>query len=139
MSNTFEVFIPILPPGVNETYGVNRSHKRPVFKKAEAVQWQDGAAKAIGAAAGEQGFIFGPEDTFAVRLEFHKSNYDVDAGVKITIDTLAQKLGFNDNRIDDLDLKIYRNAEEEGVKIIVSIIDASEGQQASCCGRCVCG
>ena len=89
------VFIPMLPPGLNQTY---KTGKGNFYKSSEAKEWQAQAALLIGAEAGHQNWV---DDSkfYEVELTIQNSRHDTDAFIKLVIDTLAQKLGFDDKRI----------------------------------------
>lgn len=95
----FKVWIPLLPPSSNMTYQItSRSGKAVMYKSQEANDWAANAALIIGAEAGELGW---EDDSAFYDLEviFSKLRGDVDGPIKLLQDTLAIKLGFNDNRI----------------------------------------
>ncbi len=89
------VFIPILPPGLNQTYKIGNGN---FYKSYEAKRWQAQAALIIGEAAGYQNWI---DDSkfYELELTIQNSNHDTDAYIKLVMDTLTKKLGFNDKRI----------------------------------------
>lgn len=94
-----KVWIPLLPPSSNMTYQItSHSGKAQMYKSEEANNWAAGAALIIGSEAG----IFDWKDEYAfydIEIIFSKIKCDVDGPVKLVIDVISQKLGFNDNRI----------------------------------------
>jgi Holliday junction resolvase RusA-like endonuclease len=93
-----KITIKSCPPGINATYGVNTQSHKKVYKSDQAVAWQNGAALIIGSEAGKQDW---KDDSkyYEIEIIFQHPRLDVDAPVKLVIDTVATKLGFNDGRI----------------------------------------
>lgn len=89
------VFIPTLPPGLNQTY---KTGKGNFYKSSEAKEWQAQASLIIGAEAGHQNWV---DDSkfYEIELFIQNSRHDTDAFIKLVMDTLTQKLGFDDKRI----------------------------------------
>ena len=111
--------------GVNQTY---KRGKNSFYKSTEAKNWQLGASHIIGSISGVTGW----EDNsdFYQLIIIHKSQHDIDAPVKLAIDTLCLKLGFNDKRILDLHLtKVMGNEIEEGLTMILLPITLDEVEQ----------
>lgn len=95
----FSIFIPLNPPGLNGTYQISSaSGKAHMFKSSEANLWATQAALLIGAKAGE---VDWKDDSqfYEISIKFTNLRQDSDAPIKLIIDTLSQKLGFNDKRI----------------------------------------
>ncbi len=94
-SEYFDVWIPVLPPGINQTY---KTTKIGGFYKSEiATEWQEKSALIIGSKAAE--LDFEPYGNYSIYVEIHNSKADVDASIKLIIDTITQKLGFDDKHI----------------------------------------
>lgn len=113
MSN-LKIWIPLLPPSLNETYGVvNRAGKGDLYKNESALIWQTGAALIIGSEAAQQNWV---DDSkfYGIKVTLQNSRTDVDASIKLIIDTIATKLGFNDNRILEQSSRKIKS-EEKGV------------------------
>lgn len=91
-----EIFIPLLPPGINRDYGIGRHGK--IYKTNEAKAWSSSAALLIGAKAGQIGW----EDhggEFEIEIVCSQMSHDVDSPIKLIIDTVSLKLGFDDKRV----------------------------------------
>lgn len=89
------------PPGINETYKIGKNKKtdkRFFYKSEVATAWAADAALQIGAQAGLQNWE-DISDYYQISIIFTNFNLDVDAPLKLCLDVLSQKLGFNDNRI----------------------------------------
>lgn len=90
--------IPDVPPGINQQYG--RGGRR-VYLTDDAVRWKERAALFIGAQAGQQGWRHEEGQTYWIAIYFSvgegRREIDLDAPVKIIIDTVAEKLGFPDD------------------------------------------
>jgi hypothetical protein len=132
---SLNVFIPLIPPGINQTYGLGyatnydlientfiRRQRAKMFKNKEADEWADGASKIIGAKAGE--IDFKPSPYMAIDIILQKCKHDADAPIKLIIDTVSKKLGFDDKIILDIHItkkpeKLYPHL-EEGVDIWLS-------------------
>lgn len=114
--DSLSVWIPVLPPGKNATYGYG---KMRVYLSDEASSWAEKAALIIGAAAGEQGFIVQDSDEYAILIYTYGSDLDVDAPVALVIDTVSRKLGFDDRRIYRQGSWIFRNTKEKGIRILL--------------------
>lgn len=112
----FVVYIPNNPPGLNQTYKVGRrGRKSNLYKAEEAIDWAAKAALIIGSEAA----ISGWKDVskyYSIYIRF-SSRHDVDAPIKLIIDTLTSKLGFNDNRIKKQCSEKINYKEKEGVWI----------------------
>lgn len=112
---TFECWIPLLPPGINETYGYGRGR---VYMTHKAQRWKRDAALIIGAEAGRIGW----EDyggKYEIEIVTYGSRMDVDAPVKLIIDTVTRKLGFDDSRVMHQSSDIIRDTEKEGVYVVL--------------------
>lgn len=113
------IWIPIMPPGINATYGVNcAGNKKKVYKTKEAKDWEIAAKLPILNAANYKGFLINKDlDKLAVSILSKGSQHDIDANVKIILDTTAKTLNFNDKIVHDLELGIKRNSPDRGVLI----------------------
>ncbi|RJQ27299.1 hypothetical protein C4577_01655 [Candidatus Parcubacteria bacterium] len=93
-----KIFIPDLPPGLNESYGIySVTNKAHMYKTAKATGWSEKASLIIGARAGEEGWE-DIEEAYEIYMGICGSKADVDAPVKLIMDTVSKKLGFNDNK-----------------------------------------
>jgi Holliday junction resolvase RusA-like endonuclease len=90
-----KIFLPNLPPGINQTYLIGNKH---LYKSEKARDWENQASLIIGSEAAVQDWV-DDSDFYEVDIKLQNSNHDVDAYTKLVIDCLTQKLGFNDNRI----------------------------------------
>jgi hypothetical protein len=116
---SFKVFIPVMPPGINETYGVNCKSKRKVYKTPVAKQWQVDAIMPIRTAANIAEFFIDKDDKLSIYITIFGSKYDVDAPIKLIIDTIADTLDFNDKIVSNVESRIIRQTERDGVMIDV--------------------
>ena len=102
-ASEFKVFIETLPPTSNHAYGVavNKRGKGYIYLTAEGKAWKTGAQLAVQAADCQpEGFWKGKQ--LFVSLTFcYKSTliYDVDGRVKLTLDAVADGLGFDDRYV----------------------------------------
>lgn len=112
-----KIYIPICPPGINETYKVGKSgNKGHLYKSARANKWAEDAGLIIGAEAGKQEW----KDTskyYSIYIRFSNFRQDVDAPIKLVIDTVTAKLGFDDKRIVKQCSEKINYKEKEGVWI----------------------
>lgn len=92
---SFEIYIKENPPGINKTYKISNSR---MYKDDVAVKWQYDTALQIGAKAGTDNWT-DKYKHYAIYIQFGNCKQDVDAPIKLVIDTLTQKLGFDDSRI----------------------------------------
>jgi Holliday junction resolvase RusA-like endonuclease len=92
----FQCFIPISPPGINETYKITSQGGVRMYKVTEANDWSAHAALIIGSEAAIQDFELTQEREWEIRILFSNWRQDVDAPVKLVIDTVAIKLGVDD-------------------------------------------
>jgi hypothetical protein len=105
------VQIDALPPGINSQYGVGRGRARDVsyltesddrkprvYLTPEAEKWAAQAALVIGAKSGETGWRQ-EFASYGLLTAFSGTTMDVDAPVRLVIDTVARKLGFDDRLI----------------------------------------
>src|SRR3972149_8241758 len=90
-----EVFVPGPIVGLNQTYKTGRGR---FYKSAEATSWASAAALIIGAEAGEASWFDGGAD-FSLSLTLSRIRHDIDAPLKLVQDVLADKLGFDDERV----------------------------------------
>jgi Holliday junction resolvase RusA-like endonuclease len=101
-SDYFEVLIPHLPPGINQTYRiVKRNGKAGLAKTRAANRWDRDAALIVGAAAGR--FEFEPDLTaeYQIIVRWWGGKHDADAHLKLVQDCVTRKLGFDDRQIID--------------------------------------
>ena len=111
----FECWIPLLPPGINRMYGKGRGR---VYLTHEARKWAKDASFIIGAEAGRTGWEdFGGK--YEIEIITYGSRMDVDAPVKLIIDTVTRKLGFDDSRVKHQSSDIVRETDKEGVDIML--------------------
>lgn len=92
MSN-LKIWIPLLPPGINETYKIGNGH---LYKSEKAKSWENDAALIIGSEAQDW---MDDSEFYEIDIILQNTRTDVDASIKLMIDVLSNKLGFNDNRI----------------------------------------
>ena len=95
-TDIFDVWIPSLPPGINRQYG--RARNGHVYLKPAARVWKQYASIIVGARAGaidwqDCGGLFNFE------MYIVGSRSDADAYVKTVLDTVTEKLGFDDSRV----------------------------------------
>jgi Holliday junction resolvase RusA-like endonuclease len=105
-SDNFDVFIVVLPPGINKTYAstINpKTNKSRIYKTKEAKEWSEKAALIIGSRAAELDFV--PSGEYKLVITTHGSKMDVDAPIKLIQDTLCEKLGFDDRLISEVEAK----------------------------------
>lgn len=96
-----KVWIPVCPPGLNETYIIGKNRKTGkgwLYKSEEANDWSAKAALIVGFEAAQQGWA-DESRYYEISIKFSNFRQDVDASVKLVIDVVSQKLGFNDKRI----------------------------------------
>lgn len=106
----FKVWIPIVPPGFNQMYGVTTYKdeetgkiKARMYKKKVAYDWIEAATMPIRTAANYVGFIIDPyKDRIIIRFWVYNARKDVDAPVKLVQDTIAKVLGFDDKIVIDV-------------------------------------
>lgn len=114
-----KVWVPLLPPGINATYGIRRGG-RGLYKTQKAVDWQNDAALLIGSKAGEVGWEDHGGD-FQLSYTLSQARTDLDASIKLIGDTVAEKLGFNDKRIRQ-GAQTFADLGEKGVLIVLEQI-----------------
>jgi len=111
----FECWIPLLPPGINRMYGKGRGR---VYLTDEARKWAKDASFIIGAEAGKTGWEdYGGE--FEIEIVMYGSRLDVDAPVKLIIDTVTRKLDFDDSRVIMQSSRTVRDTDKEGVQVVL--------------------
>ncbi len=93
----FFVLIPFLPPGINAQY-TRHKYTRQVILTTKARRWKQDAALEIGARAGLLGWE-ASEGRYDIEILVGGSRSDADAYVKTVVDTVTQKLGFDDRRV----------------------------------------
>lgn len=91
--SSLKIWIPILPPGLNQTYKTGKGH---FYKSEEAKSWENDAALIIGSEAGDW---VDDSEFYEINLTLQNSRHDVDAYTKLVTDCLCHKIGINDNRI----------------------------------------
>ncbi len=95
--SNFFVLIPFLPPGINAQYTRHRYTGQTILT-TKARKWKQDAAMVIGARAGLLGWEVG-EGKYDIEILVGGSRSDADAYVKTVVDTVTQKLGFDDRRV----------------------------------------
>jgi Holliday junction resolvase RusA-like endonuclease len=116
-SENFEVFIEVLPPGINRTYAstVNpTTGKSRIYKSGDARDWARQAALVIGSQAALMDFE--PDGEYNLYVEVHNSRMDIDAPLKLIQDTVTEKLGFDDRHIQEVEIKKIKS-DKKGVLI----------------------
>lgn len=103
-SDYIEIMIPLLPPGINQTYQII---KRPskngtspgLALTPKARGWDKDAALIVGATAGR--FEFEPDLTadYQIVIRWWGGKHDADAHLKLVQDCVTRKLGFDDRQI----------------------------------------
>lgn len=106
---TLHLSLPI-PPSINSQYVVVGKRKRVLSKEANT--WKKDAAKALKMLRDKS--VISPVEEHAFQtnlLGVYMTFYfttpmrrDVDGGVKITLDTIAEALGFDDRNVVDMHL-----------------------------------
>ncbi len=122
-NSEFSVFIPTLPPTSNHAYGVavNRKGKGFIYLTAEGKAWKAGAQLAV-QAANSQPEGFWKDKQLCVSLTFFGKSaltYDIDGRVKLTLDAVADGLGFDDRYVFPLFLDKKKTA-VQGVAVLVT-------------------
>ncbi|MBE3049043.1 hypothetical protein IMZ48_42400 [Candidatus Bathyarchaeota archaeon] len=97
MISNFFVLIPFLPPGINAQY-IRHRYTGQIILSTKAREWKKNAAMVIGARAGVLGWEVG-EGQYDIEILVGGSRSDADAYVKTIVDTVTQKLGFDDRRV----------------------------------------
>ena len=125
MSKELSIFIPLLPPGINQTYGIkiDKAGKPSMYKRPKAITWSVDASLIIGAKAAEVDFEF--SKYYEIYIEFNNWRMDVDAPIKLIIDTVSQKLGFDDKYILK-QTSVKKKGGEKSVLIVLKGIDSEE-------------
>lgn len=116
--NIFEVSIPTLPPGINQTYNYSASTKNRVFLSNDARRWEEKAALIIGAEAGIQNWEYDKSAEYSLVIEWGGGRHDVDAHIKLAQDTLTRKLDFDDRQIVTV-VASRIESEDEIIKLIL--------------------
>jgi hypothetical protein len=111
LSGTLFVQLDALPPGINTQYGVGRGRERElpyltegrggkprIYLTEQAEKWAAQAALVIGARAGVTGWEH-EHSNYGLLTVFSGTKMDVDAPIKLVIDTVTRKLGFDDRLI----------------------------------------
>ncbi len=117
------IFIPVSPPGINQQYKIGRRAGRASFYMSQrSREWADKAALIIGSEASRQGWL-SAFSHYRIKISLAKTyRFDLDAPIKLVIDTISRKLGFNDKCVD---LIICERAAslEEGVQILLEGVE----------------
>lgn len=113
-----KVEIPAVPPGVNRLHGYGRGH---IYLSKEAVAWSTPAALIIGAEAAKQGWKK-EHDNYGFILVFSGSKLDTDAPIKLVLDTLSRKLGFDDKIVSEIVLVREPTKEKKLTMILYPIL-----------------
>jgi Holliday junction resolvase RusA-like endonuclease len=110
--------IPGLPPTTNHGYGLSvRGGHAVMYKTQTAKDWQYVASLFLIASHKRQDW--GDRDLY-VSIVFAGKNKgrDIDGGVKLALDTLAEGLGFNDKQVVELRVfKTVNSLEETTIHI----------------------
>ncbi len=96
-TSDFFVFIPFLPPGINAQYTRHKYTGQRILT-TKARKWKQDAAMVIGARAGLLEWEV-DEGKYDIEILVGGSRADVDAYEKTVVDTVTQKLGFDDRRV----------------------------------------
>ena len=122
-----QLFIPLLPPGINRTYkaGVNKQTGKLLIYKDKAVKdYQAHIGLMIGAKAGEIDFNVKDYDKLFLTLKIYNSKMDVDAPIKMIQDAIADKLEFDDKQIQQVSsIVIQDDKKEKGVMIELEVLN----------------
>lgn len=101
-----------IPPGINATYKTGSGR---FYKGEKAKQWQSDALLLLRAA----GFRTGHADTvLKLDLELGGSRLDLDAPLKLAIDTIAEALGVDDRCLVRLEI---RRSDQIGLLVRASL------------------
>jgi Holliday junction resolvase RusA-like endonuclease len=129
MNESEHFIIPGLPPTTNHCYGLTvKGGKAVMYKTQAAKDWQEMASLIINTQQKHQDWS---KVSVAVDITFHchrPVKRDVDGGIKITLDTVAAALGFNDSKVVWLQAgKDKADAEsEEQAEIMVNSIEVRD-------------
>lgn len=93
--NIFTCFVPVLPPGINSTYGYG---KGKVYKKPKAVKWEADAGLLYRNKSSQLEWE-DLHDWYFLEIIFTSWRMDVDAPLKLIQDALTRALGFDDKKI----------------------------------------
>lgn len=96
-STDFYVFIPMLPPGINNQYMPSYTTGRPVLT-SKARDWKNKAALIVSARAGELDWK-ADASKYTLEIVVGGSRSDVDAYSKTVIDVVTKCLGFDDKYV----------------------------------------
>ncbi len=115
--------IPGLPPTTNHAYRVSvRGGKAIMYKSVEAKAWQEAAVLIINTQKERQDW-----STCGIRvgLTFFCNNMgrDIDGGIKLALDAIAEGLGFNDKKVLVLVVHKGKTVEQEETCVEVWSID----------------
>ena len=109
------VDIPVLPPGINETYSIGKGR---MYKTSKAKHWENKAALIVGSTIATTGWEY-EGGTYAIEVLVYNSRYDVDAPIKLIIDMLTRKIGIDDNKnfIRKVCIETFDDTTKEGIQI----------------------
>jgi Holliday junction resolvase RusA-like endonuclease len=99
-SDYIEMVIPLLPPGINQTYQIIKRRTTPgLALTRKARRWDKDAALIIGVAGGR--FEFEPDlaADYQIVIRWWGGKHDADAHLKLVQDCVTRKLGFDDRQI----------------------------------------
>lgn len=103
--------IPFLPPGINSNYGFGN---RKVYKTRETTDWSEKAGLIIGSTINASGWNYQEGREYGLVLIWSGTKLDVDAPVKVIMDTITRKIGFDDKHIKYVSSH-KRESKEEGL------------------------
>lgn len=96
--NEYRFTIPSLPPSVNALYQIIYSQRR-VELKPEAYRWKSDSKKYIVGFRPREGSLIAVDAVFFYRFQYVNGKprvFDAANLLKLLIDTIAEKCGFND-------------------------------------------
>jgi len=119
---TLNIFIPGKCPGFNDTYkvGKGRGGKCRMYIAPKVKEWINKASLIVGAAAAEQEWGF-KECLYEFELRFSNQKQDVDAPLKLLIDMVTRKLGFDDKYIKKATIDRLSKEESDMIGIWITL------------------
>lgn len=113
-------FILPLPPGINATYGTNKSGN--FYKKTKAKDWEEIAGWKIKQVASAKRRMIAEKCGVKLLVCFDPLHEpDIDAYIKITLDLLQrQSLVKNDKLVWDLQVKKFIDADHPRIEVTIS-------------------